>query len=201
MIRVLLADDMHLLREALGELLALENGVEVVGQVSLGTEIVPAVERHGPDVAVLDIDMPGTDGLTAAAVLRDRAPRCRVLILTALSRPGDLRRAFDAGVAGFVRKDLAPGELVEAIRTVAAGGRVVDPSLAVQALRAPESPLTEREAEVLRLAAEGEHPRHIAQRMFLGYGTVRNYLTSAAGKLGARNRIDAVRIARQAGWI
>lgn len=200
-IRVLLAEDMHLLREALGELLDLEDGLEVVAQVSLGTDIVPAAVQCRPDVAVVDIDMPGMDGLTAAALLRDMVPGCRVLILTALSRPSHLRRALEAAVAGFLAKDLAPAELAAAVRTVAAGGRVVDPALAVETLRAPGNPLTDRETEVLRLAAEGEQPRDIARLLFLSYGTVRNYLTSAASKVGARNRVDAVRIAREEGWI
>lgn len=201
MIRVLIAEDMHLLREALVELLALEDGVEVVGHVASGTEIVPAAERHRPDVAVVDIDLPGMDGVEAADELRDRLPECRVLILTALSRPGQLRRALAAGVAGFVPKDLRPAELAAAIRTVAAGGQAVDPALAVAALQSPPNPLTRRETEVLELVATGAEPIEIAERMFLTYGTVRNYLTSAVAKLNARNRIDAVRIAREAGWL
>ncbi|QKG23641.1 response regulator transcription factor [Actinomadura verrucosospora] len=201
MIRVLIAEDMHLLREALVELLTLEDGVDVVGQVASGPDIVPAAERHRPDVAVIDIDLPGKDGVEAAAELRDRLPECRVLILTALSRPGQLRRALAAGVAGFVPKDLRPAELVAAIRTVAAGGQAVDPELAVAALQAPPNPLTRRETEVLELVATGAEPLEIAERLFLTYGTVRNYLTSAVAKLNARNRIDAVRIAREAGWL
>ncbi|MFC4908326.1 response regulator transcription factor [Actinomadura gamaensis] len=200
MIRVLIAEDMHLLREALVELLALEDGVEVVAQVASGAEIVPAARRHRPDVAVVDIDLPGMDGVAAAAELRDRLPECRVLILTALSRPGQLRRALAAGVAGFVPKDLRPAELVAAIRTVAAGGQAVDPQLAVAALRSPPNPLTRRETEVLRLVATGAELADVAGRMGLTYGTVRNYLTSSVAKLNARNRIDAVRIAREAGW-
>ncbi|MGW6495131.1 response regulator transcription factor [Nonomuraea angiospora] len=201
MVRVLLAEDMLLLREALVELLRLHDGIDVVAQVSSGPEIVAAAERHRPDVAVIDIDLPGMDGITAAAALNDRLPGCRVLILTALSRPGELRRALDARVAGFVPKDIRPGDLVAAIRTVAAGGEVVDPALAMTALRAPESPLTQRETEVLRLSATGAQPLEIAERLFLTYGTVRNYLTSAVAKLGARNRIDAIRIASEAGWL
>ncbi|MFB4300546.1 response regulator [Actinomadura sp. NTSP31] len=201
MIRILIAEDMHLLREALVELLALEDGVEVVAQVASGAEIVPAAERHRPDVAVLDIDLPGMDGVAAAAELRGRLPECRVLILTALSRPGQLRRALAAGVAGFVPKDLRPAELVAAIRTVAAGGQAVDPELAVAALQSPPNPLTRRETEVLELVATGAEPLEVAERLFLTYGTVRNYLTSAVAKLNARNRIDAVRIAREAGWL
>ncbi|MFC5185051.1 response regulator transcription factor [Actinomadura harenae] len=201
MIRVLIAEDMHLLREALVELLTLEDGVEVAAQVASGTEIVPAAERHRPDVAVVDIDLPGMDGVEAAAELRDRLPECRVLILTALSRPGQLHRALAAGVAGFVPKDLRPADLVAAIRTVAAGGQAVDPALAVAALRSPPNPLTRRETEVLELVATGAEPIEIAERMFLTYGTVRNYLASVVAKLNARNRVDAVRIAREAGWL
>jgi two-component system response regulator DesR len=192
---------MLLLREALVELLRLDDGIDVVAQVTGGLEIVAAAERHRPDVAVIDIDLPGMDGITAAAELGKRLPGCRVLILTALSRPGEVRRALNAGVAGFVPKDIRPDEFVAAIRTVAAGGEVVDPALVMTALRAPENPLTQREMEVLRLSATGAQPLEIAERLFLTYGTVRNYLTSAVTKLGARNRIDAIRIASEAGWI
>ncbi|GAA4633047.1 response regulator transcription factor [Actinoallomurus vinaceus] len=201
MIRVLIAEDMHLLREALVELLRLEDDIDVVAQVVAGTQIVPAAEQHRPDVALIDIDLPGVDGVTAAAALRERVPGCRVVIVTALSKPGELRRALDTGVAGFVPKDIRPVELVEAIRTVAAGGQAIDPALALAALRAPANPLTQRETEVLRLSATGAQPMEIAERLFLTYGTVRNYLTSAVAKLGARNRVDAVRIASEAGWI
>jgi two-component system response regulator DesR len=200
-VRVLIAEDMLLLREALVELLRLDDGIDVVAQVTGGLEIVAAAERHRPDVAVIDIDLPGMDGITAAAELGKRLPGCRVLILTALSRPGEVRRALNAGVAGFVPKDIRPDEFVAAIRTVAAGGEVVDPALVMTALRAPENPLTQREMEVLRLSATGAQPLEIAERLFLTYGTVRNYLTSAVTKLGARNRIDAIRIASEAGWI
>ncbi|MBO2458351.1 response regulator transcription factor [Actinomadura violacea] len=201
MSRVLIAEDMHLLREALAELLGLEDDMEVVAQVDSGARIVAEAERTRPDVAILDIDLPELDGLAAAAPLAERVPGCRVLILTALSRAGHLRRALEAGVAGFVRKDIRPDELAAAVRTVAAGGTVIDPALAATALLAPPSPLTQRETEVLRLSATGAQPLEIAERLFLSYGTVRNYLTSSVGKLGARNRIDAVRIATEAGWI
>ncbi|MBO2449107.1 response regulator transcription factor [Actinomadura barringtoniae] len=201
MTRVLIAEDMHLLREALVELLSLEDGIEVVAQVASGAQIVPAAERERPDVAVIDIDLPELDGITAAGALRERLPSCRVLILTALSKPGQLRRALDAGVAGFVPKDIRPADLVEAIRTVAGGGQVVDPALALTALQAPPSPLTQRETEVLRLSATGAQPLEVAERLFLTYGTVRNYLASAVTKLDARNRVDAIRIATEAGWI
>ncbi|MFJ3531721.1 DNA-binding response regulator [Streptomyces sp. NPDC090132] len=201
MIRVLIAEDMHLLREALVELLGLERDFEVVAQVASGAEIVPAAQRHQPDVAIVDIDLPEVDGITAAGLLREAVPRCRVLVLTALSQPGQLRRALAAEVAGFVPKDIRPAELAAAVRTVAADGQVVDPHLALAALRAPQSPLTQRETEVLRLSATGAQPLEVAQRLFLTYGTVRNYLASAVTKLGARNRVDAIRIATEAGWI
>ncbi|KAB2376920.1 response regulator transcription factor [Actinomadura montaniterrae] len=201
MIRVLIAEDMDLLREALAELLDLEDDVQVVARVAAGDRIVPEAERHAPDVAIVDIDLPGMDGVTAAALLRSRVPGCRVLILTALSRPGELRRALEADVAGFLPKDVRPDELAAAVRTVAAGGTTIDQALAVSALRAPQSPLTQRETEVLRLSATGARPLEIAERLFLSHGTVRNYLASAAGKLGARNRVDAIRIATEAGWL
>jgi len=200
-IRILLAEDMSLLREALVELLGQEDDLEVVARVGSGVDIVYQAELHRPDIAVIDIDLPGQDGITAAAALRDRLPGCRVLILTALSGPGQLRRALAAGASGFVPKDLRPGDLAEAIRVVAAGGQAVDPALALSALRTPPSPLTQRETEALRLSATGAQPAEIAERLFIGYGTVRNYLTSAVTKLGARNRIDAIRIATEAGWI
>ncbi|GAA0260399.1 response regulator transcription factor [Actinomadura nitritigenes] len=201
MIRLLLAEDMSLLREALAELLDQEDGFAVVVQVSSGADIVRQAELHRPDVAVIDIDLPGQDGISAAAALRERLPSCEVLILTGLSGPGQLRRALEAGAAGFLPKDVRPAELVEAIRTIAAGGRAVDTALALTALRTPPSPLTRRETEVLRLSATGAQPLEIAERLFIGYGTVRNYLTSAVTKLGARNRIDAIRIATERGWI
>ncbi|MEU6745213.1 response regulator transcription factor [Spirillospora sp. NPDC046719] len=197
----MIAEDMHLLREALAELLALEEDMEVVAQVDSGTGVVPEAERYRPDVSVVDIDLPEMDGLAAAALLSERVPGCRVLILTALSRPDHLRRALEAGVAGFVRKDVRPDELTAAVRTVAGGGTMIDPVLASTALPAPQSPLTQRETEVLRMSSAGAQPLEIAEWLFLPYGTVRNHLTSAVGKLGARNRIDAVRIATEAGWI
>jgi two-component system response regulator DesR len=200
-IRILIAEDMHILREALVELLSLEDDITVVAGVASGLEIVSAALEHRPDVAVIDIDLPGLDGVSAAAELRGRLPGCRVLILTALAKPGVLRRALGAQVAGFVQKDIRPAELAAAIRTVAAGGRVVDPALALVALEAPESPLSQRETEVLRLSASGAQPAEIAERLFLTYGTIRNYLTSAVAKLGARNRVDAIRIATESGWI
>ncbi|MEV4251608.1 response regulator transcription factor [Spirillospora sp. NPDC049652] len=201
MIRVLIAEDMTLLREALAGLLSLESDLEVVAEVAAGEDIVPAALEHRVDVAVIDVGLPGQDGISAAAELRARAPGCRVVILTAITKPGTLRKALGAHVDAFVAKDIRQTDLVAAIRTVAAGGRVVDQALALAALQAPESPLTQRETEVLRMSATGAHPAQIAERLFLTYGTVRNYLSSAVAKLGARNRVDAIRIATESDWI
>jgi two-component system response regulator DesR len=200
-IRVLVAEDVRILRETLVAVLSLEADMEVVAEVSVGDRIVAAALEHRPEVAVMDIDMPGTDGLTAAAELHNRLPECRVLILTGLGRPGNLRRAVAARVAGFVVKDAPSQELIDAVRQVAAGGRVIDLQLALAALEAPDNPLSPREAEVLKRHAAGADPAEIAAEMFLSYGTVRNYLAAAVTKLGARNRVDAARIAADAGWL
>ncbi|MFD1940184.1 MULTISPECIES: response regulator transcription factor [Nonomuraea] len=201
MIRVLLAEDQRILLEALATLLALESDMEVVATVETGDAIVPAALEHRPDVAVIDIDLPVTDGITAAAALRERLPACATVILTALARPAHLKRALAAGVGGFLPKETTPENLAEAIRKVRAGERVVDQRLALAALEAPESPLTPREAEILRLLASGADAAKIAADLFLSEGTVRNYLASAVTKLNARNRLDAVRIAGDAGWL
>ncbi|MFC4058987.1 DNA-binding response regulator [Planomonospora corallina] len=201
MIRVLIAEDMRILREALCGLLGLESDMVVVAAVGSGDRIVPAALEHRPDVAVIDIELPGMDGLQAAAELRDRLPDCRTLILTAVGQPGNLRRGIAAQVAGFMVKDSRPQDLTDAIRTVAAGGRVIDPQLAYAALDVAGSPLTAREADVLRLTASGATPREVSAQLHLSYGTVRNYLASAVTKLGARNRVDAIRIATAAGWL
>lgn len=201
MVRVLLAEDMRILADTLAAVLNLGDGVQVVAQVADGDAIVPTAVAQRPDVAVVDIDLPGTDGLTAAAELRQRCPGCKVLILTVLGNPGNLRRALAAGVAGFLPKETPAGELVEAVRRVAAGERVIDPRLALAALEIPGNPLSPREAEVLRRFGGGAGPAEIAAEMFLSYGTVRNYLASAVTKLGARNRVDAVRIAAEVGWL
>jgi two-component system, NarL family, response regulator DesR len=200
-IRVLVAEDVRILRETLATVLGLEPDIRVVAMVDTGDQIMSAVLQHRPDVAVLDIDLPGMDGLTAAAELRDRVPDCRVLILTGLGRPGNLRRALAARVAGFVVKDAPSDELVDALRRIAAGDRVIDAQLALAALEMPDNPLSPREAEVLKRHAAGADPAAIAAEMFLSYGTVRNYLASAVTKLGARNRVDAARIAAEAGWL
>ncbi|MEU8891935.1 response regulator transcription factor [Streptomyces sp. NPDC048442] len=201
MVRVLLAEDMPMLRRALVALLELQEDITVVAEVGSGDGILPKALEVRPDVAVLDIDLPGMDGISAAALLRDALPQCRTVILTSLGRPGNLRRALLAGACGFLLKDADPDQLACAIRDVAAGRQVIDPQLAVATLQAGEGPLTVREAEVLRRAADGEEVPEIARALFLSSGTVRNYLATAVTKLGARNRMDAVRIAREAGWM
>ncbi|WP_342667257.1 response regulator transcription factor [Streptomyces megasporus] len=192
---------MHVVRAGLVEVLRGQLGIEVVGQSADGASVLETARRCGPDVAVLDIDMPGLDGIEVAGRLRDRLPACRTLMLTALDRPGLLRRALDAGAAGYLLKTATPGELASAIRTVAAGGRAVDPRLAEQSAALCRNPLTAREAEVLRLSAAGAGAREIAADLFLSVGTVRNRLSTAVGKLHARTLVDAVRIAERNGWI
>jgi two-component system, NarL family, response regulator DesR len=200
-VRVLVAEDMRILRDTMVAVLNLEDGIEVVAEVTDGDGIVPEAIATRPDVAVVDIALPGTDGLTAAAQLHERYPDCKVLILTVLGNPGNLRRALAAHVAGFLLKDTPAADLAAAVRTLAAGGRVIDPQLALSALEIPDNPLSPREAEVLRRFATGAGPAEIATAVHLSYGTVRNYLASAVTKLGARNRVDAVRIAAEAGWL
>ncbi|MDP4505945.1 response regulator transcription factor [Nonomuraea turcica] len=197
MIRVLIADDQDLVRGGLAALLALEDDIEVVAEVGRGDEVVAAVAEHDPDVVLLDIEMPGLSGLEVAERLRGR----RVIIVTTFGRPGYLNRALEAGVAGFVVKDAPVTELTAAVRRVMAGERVIDPTLAVSALTVGPSPLTQREAEVLRAASDGSTVADIAGRLFLTDGTVRNYLSSAIGKTGARNRAEAVRVAESRGWL
>ncbi|MFI7703979.1 response regulator transcription factor [Nonomuraea sp. NPDC049480] len=201
MIRVLLAEDMHMIRGALVALLDLEPDIEVVAQAATGHEIVPMALEHAPDVAVIDVELPGVDGLTATAELRRRLPRCRVLIVTNFGRPGSVRKAFAAQASGFMVKDAPPDQLADAIRRVAAGERVIDPALALAALEVVESPLKPRELEVLRRFSDGEDVEQIAEALFLSVGTVRNYLTTIVVKLHARNRLHAVRIAQEAGWL
>ncbi|MGV9385299.1 response regulator [Nonomuraea sp. NPDC003707] len=197
MIRVLIADDQDLVRGGLAALLGLEDDIEVVAEVGRGDEVVAAVAEHDPDVILLDIEMPGLSGLEVAARLRDR----KVIIVTTFGRPGYLDRALDAGVAGFVVKDAPVTELTAAVRRVLAGERVLDPKLAVTALTVGPSPLTQREAEVLRAASDGSTVADIARRLFLTDGTVRNYLSSAIGKTEARNRAEAVHVAESRGWL
>ncbi|GAA3368969.1 response regulator transcription factor [Streptomyces sannanensis] len=201
LIKILLAEDVHMVRGALIALLELEQDLQVVASVARGDLIVPSALEARPDVAVIDIDLPGVDGLTAAAELHRRVPECRTLILTSLGRPGTLRRAMAARVSGFLLKDSPPNRLAQAVRSVAAGQRVIDPELALSAWEAPDNPLSPRETQVLRLAARGADAVEIADHLYLTQGTVRNYLTAIVDKLQARNRIDAIRIAEEAGWI
>lgn len=192
---------MNMVRGALVALLNLEDGLEVVCEVERGDEILDATLLHKPDVAIIDVDLPGIDGLTAAERLRKQLPECHTLILTGLGRPGALRRALAARVSGFLLKDAPPHELAAAVKNVAAGKRVIDSQLALSAWNSTESPLTTRETEVLRLAADGLEPVEIARLLQLSLGTVRNYLTTAVTKLNARNRVDAIEIARDADWL
>lgn len=201
MIRVLIAEDMHLIRSALVALLSLEADIDVVAQLSQGDEVVDAALHTRPDVAVLDIDMPGTDGLTVAEQLRERFPECRVLILTGLSQPGNLLRALRAHAHGFIVKDKPADRLLDGVRRVARGEHVIDPELVAAAMQTGSSPLTGRETDVLRAADSGNSTDEIAAQLFLSPATVRNYLSNAISKTGARNRIDAIRIARNAGWL
>ncbi|MEU7891828.1 response regulator transcription factor [Nonomuraea sp. NPDC049152] len=201
MIRVLLAEDMHMIRAALTALLRLESDIEVVAEVTRGDEIVPTAMDVRPDVAIVDIDLPVVDGITAAATLRTLLPSCRILVLTAMGQPGQVRRALESGIEAFLVKD-APGDrLADAIRRTAAGLRVLDADLVSSAMEYGESPLTQRERTVLAESARGATAEEIASRLHLSAGTVRNYLTGAITKTGARNKIDAIRIAEDAGWL
>ncbi len=200
-VRVLLADDEHLIRGALAALLSFEDDLRVVAEAASGPEALAMARAHRPDVAVLDLEMPGADGVTVATSLRSELPGCRTMIVTGHGRPGHLKRALSAGVRGFVPKTVSAQRLAEIIRTVHAGGRYVDPQLAADAISAGDSPLTARETQLLELAADGAPIAEIAQRAALSPGTVRNYLSSAAAKLCADNRHAAVRIARSQGWL
>jgi two-component system response regulator DesR len=200
-IRVLLAEDQTMVRGALAALLALDEDIEVVAEAARGDEVVPAALDAAPDVALLDIEMPGGDGLSAAAALKASLPSCRVLILTTFGRAGYLRRAMESGAVGFLLKDAPSSELATAIRRVMAGERVVDPGLAVAALSEGGSPLTEREREVLLGSANGATIEEVASKLYLSEGTVRNYLSTAIKKLGARNRVEAARLADRKGWL
>ncbi|MGK5546235.1 response regulator transcription factor [Streptomyces sp. URMC 127] len=201
MIRLLLAEDQGMMRGALALLLGLEEDIEIVAQVGDGDEIVSKALETRPDVALLDIELPGRSGLDAAADLRARMPGCQVLILTTFGRPGYLRRAMEAGAAGFLVKDGPVEDLAAAIRRVLAGERVIDPALAAAALSAGPNPLTQRERDVLAAAVDGATVADIAARVHLSPATVRNYLSAAIGKTGTRNRMEAVRAARQNGWL
>ena len=201
MIRLLLADDQALVRGALAALLSLESDLEVVAEVERGDLVVPTACDVRPDVAVLDIEMPGLDGIAATAALREALPSCRVLVVTTFGRPGYLRRAMEAGASGFLVKDAPAEQLADAIRRVHQGLRVVDPALAAETLASGESPLTGRERDVLVAARCGGTVADIARLLVLSEGTVRNYLSSAMGKTGARTRAEAVLIAQERGWL
>jgi two-component system, NarL family, response regulator DesR len=201
MIRILIAEDQSMVRGALAALLAFEPDLEVVAEVSAGDQVLAAAREHRPDIALLDIEMPGMDGIEAAAALRRELPDCTPLILTTFGRPAYLRRALEAGAAGFLVKDAPAERLANAIRRAAAGERVVDPELAAAALADGETRLTPREQGVLEAGATGAPISEIAERLHLSEGTVRNYLSAAIGKTGARNRVEALRIARERGWL
>ncbi len=201
MIRVLIAEDQTLVRGALRALLELEDDLVVVAEVGRGDEVVPAALEHRPDVALLDIEMPGGDGIEAARALASAVPECRAVVLTTFGRPGFLRRAMEVGAAGFLVKDAPSAELAQGIRAVVRGERVIDRDLAAAALALGATPLSAREADVLRASADGSTVAGIAARLFLSEGTVRNYLSSAIGKTGARTRVEAARVAADKGWL
>ena len=200
MIRVVIAEDQTMILGALAALLDIEEDLEVVGQARSGPEALELTLREHPDVLLTDIEMPGLSGLDVAAEVRRRGERSRVIILTTFARPGYLRRALDVGASGYLLKDAPSAQLADAIRRVAAGGRAIDPALAAEAWTEPD-PLTDRERQVLRLSDEGLSSDEIARRLRLSDGTVRNYLSEIIGKVGARNRTEAARLARQKGWL
>lgn len=201
MIRVLLAEDQAMVRGALAALLRLDGNFEVVAEVARGDEVVAAALKTQPDVALLDIEMPGGDGLSAAQALHERLPTCRILILTTFGRSGYLRQAMESGAVGFLLKDAPAAELATAIRRVMAGERVVDPDLALTALSEGENPLTPRERDVLKASLAGATIAGIATHLYLSEGTVRNHLSTAIQKLGVHNRIEAARLAEAKGWL
>ncbi|MGN5632495.1 response regulator [Streptomyces sp. AC154] len=201
MIRLLLAEDQSMVREALAALLGLEPDIEVVAQVARGDEVLAAAREHRVDVALLDIEMPGMTGIEAAAGLHRELPDVKVVVVTTFGRPGYLRRAMESGADAFLVKDAPASQLAAAVRQVLAGERVIDPTLAAAALADGASPLTDREREVLRTAADGSTNAEIAAVLHLSQGTVRNYLSTAIQKLAARNRAEAVRLAREKGWL
>jgi two-component system response regulator DesR len=200
-IRVLIAEDQTMVRGALRALLELEDDLVVVAEVGRGDEVVAAAREHRPHVALLDIEMPGGDGIEAARALAAAVPECRAVVLTTFGRPGFLRRAMEVGAAGFLVKDAPVAELARGIRAVMQGERVIDRELAAAALALGATPLSAREADVLRAAADGSTVAGIAARLFLSEGTVRNYLSSAIGKTGARTRVEAARVAEEKGWL
>lgn len=200
MIRVVIAEDQAMVLGALSALLEIESDIEVVARARNGDEALDLVRRHRPDVLLTDIEMPGRTGLEVAAVLRQEALPTRTVILTTFARAGYLRRALEAGASGYLLKDSPAEQLANAIRRVHAGGRAVDPELAAEAWGEPD-PLTDRERQVLRRAGEGQATGEIAEALHLSEGTVRNYLSEAISKLGAQNRVEAARIAREKGWL
>ncbi|MFB0631692.1 response regulator transcription factor [Streptomyces sp. AB3(2024)] len=200
-IRILLAEDQSMVREALAALLGLEPDIEVLAQVARGDEVVAAAGNHDVNVALLDIEMPGMTGIEAAAELRRSHPSLKIVVLTTFGRPGYLRGAMEAGASAFLVKDAPAAQLADAVRKVLAGERVIDPTLAAAALAGGANPLTDREREVLRAAEFGATNAELAARLNLSQGTVRNYLSTAIQKLAARNRAEAVRVAREKGWL
>ncbi|QNH96259.1 response regulator transcription factor [Corynebacterium anserum] len=200
-IRVLIADDQSLVRGALAALLGIERDIDVVAETSIGSEVVELVRKHGVHVALLDIEMPGMSGIEAAAALTSAGLSCRSIIVTTFGRPGYLKKALTAGASGFVVKDTPPEQLAEAVRRVHAGHRVIDPTLAEESLFTPDSPLTEREIEIARVAITGADTREIAKQLHLTQGTVRNHVSSIIAKTGAGNRYEAARRAKDSGWI
>jgi two-component system response regulator DesR len=201
LIRVLIAEDQAMIREALAALLSFEDDLLVVAKVGRGDEVVAAARGTGPDVALLDIEMPGLDGLSAAAALRGQCPETKVVILTTFGRPGYLRRAMESGVSGFVVKDAPADKLAQTIRKVLQGEKVIDPDLAAAALADGTSPLTPRERDVLAASDDGAAIAVIAAALCLSEGTVRNYLSACIQKTGARNRTEAYRVAEERGWL
>jgi two-component system response regulator DesR len=200
-IKVLLAEDQVMIREALAALLSFEDDIEVVAQVGRGDQVTDAAKETSPDVALLDIEMPGMDGLAAAAELKKHSPHIQIIILTTFGRPGFLRRAMESGVSAFLVKDSTADKLTATIRRVLKGEKVIDPDLAAAALADGVNPLTPRERDVLEAATDGGTIAEIAQALFLSEGTVRNYLSACIQKTGARNRTEALKIARERGWL
>src|SRR5579864_254147 len=201
MIRVLIAEDQAMVRGALKALLAMEDDIAIVGEADRADQVVAAAKQSRPDVALVDIEMPGGNGISAAAQLRKEVPECKVLIVTTFGRPGFLRRAMESGAAGFMLKDAPAQELARAIRRTIKGERVVDPGLAAAALSAGLSPLSDRERDVLKAGREGANIAEIARSLYLSEGTVRNYLSSAIQKLEVSNRTEAARLAEDQGWL
>jgi two-component system response regulator DesR len=201
MIRILIAEDMHMIRGALVALLGLEEDMEVVAELDRGDQVIETAMRTMPDIAILDIDMPGLDGISAAEQLHRNLPSCRTIVLTGLSQPGNLLRALSAHVRGFIVKDAPSETLADGVRRVARGERVVAAEMVAAALETGVSPLTAREADVLRAAESGWSTQQIADQLALSPATVRNYLSNAIAKVGARNRLDAIRISHEAGWL